>query len=85
EEAAGQSGPWNALAHDGKALEKLLAEIRLHGYSLMTEAYSREAYGSAVWDFSVPGIVAGQALAALNLTLLREPMGREEALERFLT
>ncbi|WP_204277244.1 hypothetical protein, partial [Klebsiella aerogenes] len=45
EEAAGQSGPWNDLAHDGKALEKLLAEIRLHGYSLMTEAYSREAYG----------------------------------------
>lgn len=84
EAAIGQSGPWNDLARDGKALDKLLGEIRARGYSLMTEAYSREAYGSAAWAFSVPVMVAGQALASLNLTLLREPMDREEAIGRFL-
>ncbi|MBN8939948.1 MAG: helix-turn-helix domain-containing protein [Rhizobiales bacterium] len=84
EEATVQPGSWNDLARDGRALDTLLGDIRARGYSLMTEAYSRQAYGSAVWAFSVPVMVSGVAVAALNLTLLREPMARDEAIDRFL-
>jgi IclR family transcriptional regulator, mhp operon transcriptional activator len=76
--------PWNDLARDSQRLDAVLTTARERGYALMNDDYSRRSYGHAVWAFAVPLVENGRAIASLNLSLLRETIGEDEAVQRFL-
>ncbi len=77
-----QSGP-GAGALPRKLMTRL-AGIRAAGFAMMEDSYSQSQYGGAITAMAVPVMEGHTLRGALNIMLLREAVGQEEAVERYL-
>lgn len=76
--------PRNALAHDPRTLDALLAAVRARGFACMDDSYSEREYAGQLWAMAVPVHDEGGVHAALNIMMLRSAVTPEMAEERFL-
>ncbi|CDX33100.1 DNA-binding transcriptional activator, 3HPP-binding [Mesorhizobium sp. SOD10] len=75
--------PWNDLARDRGKLQGVLARVRECGYAVMSQEYSALVYNRAIWAMAVPILLAGQAIASINVTMNRE-VSENEATSKYL-
>jgi IclR family mhp operon transcriptional activator len=81
---AGSQDPWDALARDPGAVERVLALVRRDGCAAMNPDYARTAYHGVASAIGVPVLVGGVAAGSLNLMYLRDSLDQAEVVARFV-
>jgi IclR family mhp operon transcriptional activator len=80
-EARSDPAPWNDLARDTKAAQRAFRQVRVRGYAVMHEAYSRQEYRNQISAIGVPILSDGRAVAAMNVLYLKNALSAETAAE----
>jgi IclR family mhp operon transcriptional activator len=82
--AARSPEPWNDVARDSAKAISLFAGIRTEGYATMHEEYSRREYGGQLWAIGTAVLVAGEAIAALNMMLVKDIAKSSQDIQRYV-
>lgn len=76
--------PFDKVAADAKAVDRILRETRKQGYAVPDEAYSRVIYQSVTSGFAVPVHAGGALVGSVNLIFLTSTISRDDALRQLL-
>lgn len=66
-------------------IERMLEQVRNVGFAVMDEAYSQREYKGAILAIAVPVLGRGQIFGSLNMMFLRQTLGLDEAVGRYVT
>ena len=83
-EEAKNSDPWNDIARDLGAAEKLFDDIRKRGYAIMHPDYSRIEYRHTMTSVGVPIMADGEVFASINVLYLKKALTPEQAVRTLL-
>lgn len=78
------SEPFDRIAGDRPAVDRLLRETRRRGYAVPDEAYSRAVYQSATSGIAVAILANGAPVGSINLMFLTSTIRSQDAVANFL-
>jgi len=81
---AKSQNPYDEVARDLEAMERLVRETRARGYAVADPAYQDTRFDSSVTGFAVPILQDGRATASINIVFLRNVMSLEQGVEALL-
>jgi IclR family mhp operon transcriptional activator len=76
--------PFDRIAADRPAVERLVDDIRARGYAVPDDTYSKAVYQSATSGFAVAVLVSGAPVGSINLMFLTSTIGLQDAVASFL-
>ncbi|HEX2884952.1 helix-turn-helix domain-containing protein [Vineibacter terrae] len=81
---ARSSEPFDRIATDRAAVDRILQETRRRGYGTPDEAYSKAVYQSATSGFAVPVLANQEPVGSINLMFLTSTIRLQDAVTNFL-